>query len=173
MNNIIGETDWEPAYQHICHVLYSITSDISQPRNKMKQMVLNEFFRYYIQCPARYVTISYYDMLDRRALGSPPILGIMYIKHTEFILDAPFGPPQSCLRSSYMYASVNEARFTVKQWCRTYSQLFLFHYAADIIIVEIFPCAIRPWLFYVPFITLLEGKDSLSWCLMYIFLSLM
>ena len=39
-----------------------------------------------------------------------------------------------------MYASVNEARFTVKQWCRTYSQLFLIHYAADII-VEIFPCA--------------------------------
>ena len=141
----------------------------------MKQMVLNEFFRYYILVYTVSCTvcdcISYYDMLDRRALGSPPILGIMYIKHTEFILDAPFGPPQSCLRSSYMYASVNEARFTVKQWCRTYSQLFLIHYAADII-VEIFPCAIRPWLFYVPFITLLKGKDSLSWCLMYIFLSL-
>ena len=29
-------------------VLYSITSDLFQPRNKMKQMVLNEFFRYYI-----------------------------------------------------------------------------------------------------------------------------
>ena len=142
----------------------------------MKQMVLNEFFRYYIPVYTVSCTvcdcISYYDMLDRRALGSPPILGIMYIMHTEFILDAPFGPPQSCLRSSYMYASVNEARFTVKQWCRTYSQLSLIHYAADII-VEIFPCAIRPWLFYVPFITLLKGKDSLSWCLMYIFLSLM
>ena len=92
-------------------------------------------------------------MLDRRALGSSPILGIKYIKRTEFILDAPFGPPQSCLRSSYMYTAVDEARFTVKQWCRTYSQLLFIHYAADMqhdIIVEIFPCAIRPWPFYVP-----------------------
>ena len=88
-------------------------------------MVLNEFFRYYIpiytQCHARVCDcISYYDMLDRRALGSPPILGIMYIKHTEFISDAPFGPPQSCLRSSYMYAlHVDEARFTVKPYLFT------------------------------------------------------
>ena len=77
-------------------------------------------------------------MLDRRALGSSPILGIMYINHTEFILDAPFGPPQSCLRSSYMYTAVDEARFTVKQWCRTYLQLFFIHYAADMqrVIIE-------------------------------------
>ena len=34
---------------------------------------------------------------------APPILGIMCIKYAEFILDTPFGPPQSCLRS---YASV-------------------------------------------------------------------
>ena len=33
---------------------------------------------------------------------APPILGIMCIKYAEFILDTPFGPPQSCLRS---YAS--------------------------------------------------------------------
>ena len=33
----------------------------------------------------------------------PPTLGIMCIKYAEFILDTPYGPPQSCLHS---YASV-------------------------------------------------------------------
>ena len=62
----------------------------------------------------------------------------MYINHTEFILDAPFVPPQSCLRSSYMYTAVDEARFAVKQWCRTYSQLLFIRYAADMqrVIIE-------------------------------------
>ena len=36
---------------------------------------------------------------------APPIVVIMCIKYAEFILDTPFGPPQSCLRS---YTSVLE-----------------------------------------------------------------
>ena len=39
----------------------------------------------------------------QRGPWPPPILGIMCIKYAEFILDTPFGPPKSCLRS---YASV-------------------------------------------------------------------
>ena len=31
---------------------------------------------------------------------APPILGVMCIKYAEFILDTPFGPPQSCFRSN-------------------------------------------------------------------------
>ena len=30
---------------------------------------------------------------------APPNLGIMHIKYAEFILDTPFGLPQSCLAS--------------------------------------------------------------------------
>ena len=40
---------------------------------------------------------------------APPILGIMCIKYAEFILDTPFGPPQSCLRSyTLMYLFIKK-----------------------------------------------------------------
>ena len=52
---------------------------------------------------------------------APPILGIMCIKHAEFILDAPFGAPQSCLRS---YAS---AAHGVCRETRTQSNSFITH----------------------------------------------